>query len=253
MRARRAGGRAGRPAECPHTTTLGAWRRLPYSSAASSFLSEPLLPAHRLGRRGRARGTRRDARQALDQARVQGARRFGPRGSDDGPDDARRAGHAGQGRRDLFEGATARSSPISPCRRSPRSACTRSSSRVAKDRLAGPGVKVASVATAFPSGPVAPPRSRWPRRARSSSSAPTRWTWSSIAAPSSGRLPRRCTTISCCVREVCGDAHLKVILETGELGTYDNVRRASLIAIAAGADFIKTSTGKVDPLQRRCP
>jgi deoxyribose-phosphate aldolase len=47
------------------------------------------------------------------------------------------------------------------------------------------------------------------------------------------------------VKEACGEAHLKVILETGELGTYDNVRRASLLAIAAGADFIKTSTGKL--------
>jgi len=47
------------------------------------------------------------------------------------------------------------------------------------------------------------------------------------------------------VKECCGDAHLKVILETGELGTYDNVRRASLLAIAAGADFVKTSTGKL--------
>ena len=47
------------------------------------------------------------------------------------------------------------------------------------------------------------------------------------------------------VKEACGAAHLKVILETGELGTYDNVRRASLLAMAAGADFIKTSTGKV--------
>src|SRR5438876_8473278 len=49
------------------------------------------------------------------------------------------------------------------------------------------------------------------------------------------------------VKEACGDAHLKVILETGELGTYDNVRRASLLAIAAGADFVKTSTGKISP------
>ena len=49
------------------------------------------------------------------------------------------------------------------------------------------------------------------------------------------------------VKEACGDAHLKVILETGELGTYDAVRRASLVAIAGGADFIKTSTGKVAP------
>ena len=47
------------------------------------------------------------------------------------------------------------------------------------------------------------------------------------------------------IKEACGDAHLKVILETGELGTYDNVRRASLLAMAAGADFIKTSTGKL--------
>jgi deoxyribose-phosphate aldolase len=49
------------------------------------------------------------------------------------------------------------------------------------------------------------------------------------------------------VKEACGVAHLKVILETGELGTYDNVRRASLLAMAAGADFIKTSTGKIQP------
>jgi deoxyribose-phosphate aldolase len=49
------------------------------------------------------------------------------------------------------------------------------------------------------------------------------------------------------IKEVCGDAHLKVILETGELSTLDNVRRASWLAMEAGADFIKTSTGKVTP------
>lgn len=50
------------------------------------------------------------------------------------------------------------------------------------------------------------------------------------------------------IRELCGDkAHLKVIFETGELVTYDNVRKASFLAMAAGADFIKTSTGKVAP------
>ena len=49
------------------------------------------------------------------------------------------------------------------------------------------------------------------------------------------------------VKEACGEAHLKVILETGELGNYDAVRRASILAMAAGADFIKTSTGKVQP------
>src|SRR5918998_924849 len=47
------------------------------------------------------------------------------------------------------------------------------------------------------------------------------------------------------VKDACGDAHLKVILETGELATYDNVRRASWLAMLAGGDFIKTSTGKV--------
>ena len=47
------------------------------------------------------------------------------------------------------------------------------------------------------------------------------------------------------VKQACGEAHLKVILEVAELGTYDNVRRASLLAMAAGADFIKTSTGKL--------
>jgi deoxyribose-phosphate aldolase len=49
------------------------------------------------------------------------------------------------------------------------------------------------------------------------------------------------------VKEACGAAHLKVILETGELSTLDNVRRASWLALLAGGDFIKTSTGKVSP------
>lgn len=49
------------------------------------------------------------------------------------------------------------------------------------------------------------------------------------------------------IKEACGTAHLKVILETGELATLDNVRKASMLAMAAGADFIKTSTGKVSP------
>jgi deoxyribose-phosphate aldolase len=49
------------------------------------------------------------------------------------------------------------------------------------------------------------------------------------------------------IKAACGQAHLKVILETGELATYDNVRRASWLALLAGGDFIKTSTGKVSP------
>lgn len=51
----------------------------------------------------------------------------------------------------------------------------------------------------------------------------------------------------CAVKEACGAAHLKVILETGELKTYDNIRRACRIALLGGADFVKTSTGKVAP------
>ncbi len=49
------------------------------------------------------------------------------------------------------------------------------------------------------------------------------------------------------IKEACGDSHLKVILETGELDTLDNVRKASELAMHAGADFIKTSTGKIQP------
>ncbi len=55
------------------------------------------------------------------------------------------------------------------------------------------------------------------------------------------------------LRTACGDAHLKVILETGELSTYANVRRASWLAMLAGADFIKTSTGKVGAAGDRPP
>ena len=54
------------------------------------------------------------------------------------------------------------------------------------------------------------------------------------------------------VKEACGEAHLKVILETGELETYDNVRRASVLAMAAGADFIKTRPARCS-LRPRCP
>ena len=85
-----------------------------------------------------------------------------------------------------------------------------------------------------------------PRRGPRSRPAPTRSTWSSTAAPSIGRLPTVFEEIVA-VKEACGEAHLKVILETGELGTFDNVRRASVLAMAAGADFIKTSTGKITP------
>ena len=112
--------------------------------------------------------------------------------------------------------------------------------------LEGSTVKVASVATAFPSG-----------------QAPLEVKLADVAAAVeigadevdmvidrgaflSGRYAKVYDEIVA-VKQACGDAHLKVILETGELGTYDNVRRASLLAMAAGADFIKTSTGKIQP------
>ena len=114
----------------------------------------------------------------------------------------------------------------------------------ALERLRGTGVKVASVATAFPSG-------QSPLEAKLDE---VRWVVEQGAdevdmvidrgAFLSGRYAKVYDEIVR-VKEACGDAHLKVILETGELGTYDNVRRASLLAMAAGADFIKTSTGKL--------
>jgi deoxyribose-phosphate aldolase len=114
----------------------------------------------------------------------------------------------------------------------------------AVERLRGTGVKVASVATAFPSG-------QSPLEAKLEE---VRWVVANGAdevdmvidrgAFLSGRYAKVYDEIVR-VKEACGDAHLKVILETGELGTYDNVRRASLLAMAAGGDFIKTSTGKL--------
>ncbi|HXH88961.1 MAG TPA: deoxyribose-phosphate aldolase [Gaiellaceae bacterium] len=113
-------------------------------------------------------------------------------------------------------------------------------------RLRGTSVRVASVATGFPSGQV-------PLEAKLDE---VRWVVNEGAdevdmvidrgAFLSGRYAKVYDEIVK-IKEACGDAHLKVILETGELGTYDNVRRASLLAMAAGADFIKTSTGKISP------
>jgi deoxyribose-phosphate aldolase len=117
---------------------------------------------------------------------------------------------------------------------------------VAKAKLAGSGVKVASVATAFPSGQsplevkLADVRQAVELGADEIDMVIDR------GAFLSGRYAKVVDEIVR-VKDACGDTHLKVILETGELATYDNVRRASLLAIAAGADFIKTSTGKVSP------
>jgi deoxyribose-phosphate aldolase len=116
----------------------------------------------------------------------------------------------------------------------------------AVDRLRGTGVKVASVATAFPSGQapthlkVAEVRDVVEMGADEVDMVIDR------GAFLSGRYAKVYDEIVK-VKEAAAPAHLKVILETGELGTYDNVRRASLLAMAAGADFIKTSTGKISP------
>ena len=116
----------------------------------------------------------------------------------------------------------------------------------AKERLAGSGVKVASVATAFPSGQSSTEVKIADTRAAVELGADEIDMVIDRGAFLSGRYAKVYDEVVK-VKEACGEAHLKVILETGELGTYDNVRRASLLAIAAGADFIKTSTGKVSP------
>ena len=114
----------------------------------------------------------------------------------------------------------------------------------AAQALEGTGVRVASVATAFPSG-------------RASLSTKLADVSEAVAAGAdeidmvidrgaflSGRYQQVLDEIVA-VKSACGDAHLKVILETGELATLDNTRRASWLAMLGGADFIKTSTGKV--------
>lgn len=119
--------------------------------------------------------------------------------------------------------------------------------RTQLDLIGGEDIPVAAVATAFPAG-------------RASMAVKIQDTEDAIAAGAaeidmvidrgaflSGRYMDVFQEILA-IREICGDrAHLKVILETGELVTYDNVRKASFLAMLAGADFIKTSTGKVAP------
>jgi deoxyribose-phosphate aldolase len=107
-------------------------------------------------------------------------------------------------------------------------------------------VKIAAVATAFPSG-------QYPLRTKLEEVRRT----VADGADEIDMVIDRCAFLAgdhakvydeiAATREACGQAHLKVILETGELVTYDNVRLASEIAMQAGGDFIKTSTGKVTP------
>ncbi|KFZ82645.1 deoxyribose-phosphate aldolase, partial [Amycolatopsis sp. MJM2582] len=114
----------------------------------------------------------------------------------------------------------------------------------AVEALRGTGIHVASVATGFPAG----------RTSREIKLADTKIAVDAGAAEIDmvidrgafleGRYLEVFEEIQA-IKAACGSAHLKVILETGELATYDNVRRASWLALLAGGDFIKTSTGKV--------
>ena len=117
---------------------------------------------------------------------------------------------------------------------------------VAREALAGRGIKVASVATAFPSG-QAPLAVRLADTRMAVEAGADEIDMVISRGAFLGGDYRRVFDEIVAVREACGDAHLKVILETGELGTLDRVRRASVLAMHAGADFIKTSTGKIQP------
>jgi deoxyribose-phosphate aldolase len=115
---------------------------------------------------------------------------------------------------------------------------------VAKDALRGTSVKVASVATAFPSGLSSLDVRLADTRAAIGAGADEIDMVIDRGAFLAGEYQQVFDEIVA-VKNVCGPIHLKVILETGELGSYDNVRRASELALEAGADVIKTSTGKV--------
>jgi deoxyribose-phosphate aldolase len=117
---------------------------------------------------------------------------------------------------------------------------------IAVESLQGSGVHVAAVATAFPSGRASLPVKLADTRDAVAAGADEIDMVIDRGAFLSGRYQLVYDEIVA-VKEACGSAHLKVILETGELVTYDNVRRASWLAMLAGADFIKTSTGKVAP------
>ena len=117
---------------------------------------------------------------------------------------------------------------------------------VARDAVAGSGVAVASVATAFPSGRASLAVKLADVQDAVSAGADEVDMVIDRGAFLAGRYGQVYAEIRA-VREACGPAHLKVILETAELATLDNVARASWLAMLAGADFIKTSTGKVTP------
>ena len=116
----------------------------------------------------------------------------------------------------------------------------------AVEALAGSGIHVAAVATAFPSGRAPLDVKLADTKAAVAAGADEIDMVIDRGAFLAGRYLEVYDEIVA-TKQASGDAHLKVILETGELATYDNVRRASWLAMLAGGDFIKTSTGKVSP------
>jgi len=117
---------------------------------------------------------------------------------------------------------------------------------VAKDALGNRDINVASVATAFPSGQAPLSVKLDDTRMAVDAGASEIDMVISRGAFLAGNYELVFDEIVA-IKEACGDTHLKVILETGELGTLDRVRQASELAMHAGADFIKTSTGKIQP------
>lgn len=116
----------------------------------------------------------------------------------------------------------------------------------AAEELAGTGIGIASVATAFPSGRSSLPIKLADTRLAIESGATEVDMVIDRGAFLAGEYGKVYDDIAA-IKAECGAIRLKVILETGELATYDNVRRASWLAMLAGADFIKTSTGKISP------
>jgi deoxyribose-phosphate aldolase len=116
----------------------------------------------------------------------------------------------------------------------------------AKTALGDSGIHVAAVATAFPSGRSSMPVKLADTRDAVKAGADEIDMVIDRGAFLAGDYLTVFNQIAE-VKAVCGDVHLKVIMETGELVTYDNVRRASYLSMLAGGDFIKTSTGKVQP------
>ena len=139
--------------------------------------------------------------------------------------------------------------PLDPCYQAPSCAAVclyPNLVRIAKNFLEHSSVKVASVATAFPAGLMPAKLKLREVRGAVRDGADEIDMVINRASFLAGEYERVFDEIAA-TREACGPAHLKVILETGELQTCDNVRLASEIAMRAGADFIKTSTGKISP------